>query len=539
MFKAFGAFAVAVVEGAAGSRIRTKNIFRRGGRKGRSSCSNASHAVGFSFRTAPEFHRTICAVGRESQAAEAEIDVVDRVFRQRGDPQFEAAWPSLENDGSMMSMPKQRSLWMDALWLSLLAIYILAGAALVPFHGDESTLIFMGRDYYHGLAKIVHDDSSDTERHLRMLNGTIAKTIYGWIAVSSGLRLDELNNQWRWDKDYAYNRDTNRIPDDDLLYKGRLASAFQLILALLAFFLFVRMTIHRPAAWLAGALFALHPTILLNGRRAMMEGSHLLGMMLVLLAAAWLMRGRKWWGYPALGAAAGFAIATKHPNVIVMALAFFACFSLGLVQAIRQRQTFAKIMAGLWAAGLLMLLVFYALNPAWWASPLASAQQALPLRTKLMEKQVQTFGGYPSLGERIDGFFRYVFAGEIQYFEVSDWAGHDVIQAQIGVYQGSGLAGVGADGSGAGGLLFLLLALFGSIHLCRNDGIPWSYRWLLLVWGLGMMTLTFILTPLPWARYYLPTLPFMASMAAYSLLTLAECIWKQIKAAGYGFTVLD
>ena len=85
----------------------------------------------------------------------------------------------------------------------LLTLYVLAGAAIVPFHGDESTQIFMGRDYYHGLAEIVHDDSSRipaTERHLRLLNGTIAKTIYGWIAASSAISLDELNNQWRWDK---------------------------------------------------------------------------------------------------------------------------------------------------------------------------------------------------------------------------------------------------------------------------------------------------------------------------------------------------
>ena len=442
----------------------------------------------------------------------------------------------------MMLTPKQRLMGMDALWLGLLTLYVLAGAALVPFHGDESTQIFMGRDYYHGLAEIVHDDSSRipaTERHLRLLNGTVAKTIYGWITVSSGLRLDKLNEQWDWEADYAYNRDTHRIPNDHLLRMGRLASAFQLALAVWVFFGFARLTMGRPAAWLASSLFALHPAVLLNGRRAMMEGSHLLGMMLVLLAAAWLMRGRQWRACLALGAAAGFAIAAKHPNVIVAALAFFACFSLALVQAIRRRQGLAKAVAGLLAAGLLMLLIFYALNPGWWLAPLSTARTALQLRANLLRNQTATFSSYASAAERADGFFRFVFAGEAQYFEVPAWAGYDVIRAQIETYQGSGLAGLGVDGSRLGGWLFLLLAIGGGLHFVRNKRIRREYRWLMLVWGLGMMTLTFTLTPLPWARYYLPALPFAASMTAYGLLTLAARIWKQIKTAGYGFTVLD
>lgn len=442
----------------------------------------------------------------------------------------------------MTLTPKQRLMGMDALWLGLLTLYVLAGAAIVPFHGDESTQIFMGRDYYHGLAEIVHDDSSRipaTERHLRLLNGTIAKTIYGWIAASSAISLDELNNQWRWDKDYAYNRGSNRIPDSDLLHKGRLASALQLALAVWVFFGFARLTMGRPTAWLASALFALHPAVLLNGRRAMIEGSHLLGMMLVLLAAAWLMRRRPWWGYLALGCAIGLAVAAKHPNVFAAALVFFACFSCDLAQTMRKQRGTARVWGRLLMTGLTALLVFYALNPGWWLAPLSTARTALQIRANLLRNQTATFGGYASAAERADGFFRYVFAGEGQYFEDPAWAGYDVIRVQIETYQGSGLAGLGADGSRLGGWLFLLLAIGGSLHFVRNKRIRREYRWLLLVWGLGMMTLTFILTPLPWARYYLPALPFAASMAAYGLLTLAARIWKQIKTPGYGFTVLD
>ena len=451
----------------------------------------------------------------------------------------------------MATASKQLPLWIDALWLGLLALYIMAGAAAVPFHGDESTQIYMGRDYYYQFADAdrfkaargVSEVGSLTEQELRLLNGTISKTIYGWIAASSDIPLEKLNEQWDWEADYGYNRDTNRIPKSHLLRMGRLASSLQLALAVLAFFCFVKMTIHRPAAWLASALFALHPAILLNGRRAMMEGSHLLGMTLILLAGAWLMRGGRWWAYAALGAAAGFAAATKHPNVITAALVFFACFSLSLFRAMRdwkgQWRSFVRAVIGLAAAGLIALLVFYALNPAWWPSPLASARQALPLRTGLLEKQMQVFGGYGSLGERADGFFRYVFAGEVQYFEDPAWAGYDVIGVQIQAYQASGLAGAVIGGSSLVGLLFLFLTLSGSVHLVGSADIPAAYRWLLMIWGAGMAALIFLFTPLPWGRYYLPLIPFAASMAAYGLWALAAAIRKQIKASGYGFAVLD
>ena len=445
-----------------------------------------------------------------------------------------------------MSGSHQLPQWADALWLGLLAVYVLAGAALVPFHGDESTQIYMGRDYYYlteaDLSKILYDHNESgslTEQQLRLINGTVAKTIYGWIAVSQGLPLDELNEQWDWEGDYAYNHDTNRIPNSHLLRLGRLASAFQLTLAVAAFFCFVKLTLGRPSAYLAAALFALHPVILLNGRRAMMEGSHLLSMMLVLLAGIWLMRERKWRPYLALGIAAGFAIATKHPNAIVAALVFFACFSYGLVQAMRERRGIVQTLGGFLAAGLLTLLVFYALNPAWWESPLQSAAQALSLRLGLLRQQTDFFDGYASLAERMDGFFRYGFVGETQYFEVPNWAGYAAIRAQIGVYESSGLAGLAIGGSSLVGLLFLLLTLLGSIHLIRNGDIPWAYRWLFMVWGVGITAITFIATPLPWARYYLAVLPFVASMTAYSLWILAVRIWKGIKTQGYGFIILD
>ena len=37
----------------------------------------------------------------------------------------------------------------DVFWLGILSSYLLSGLSLVPFHADESTLVFMSRDYHY------------------------------------------------------------------------------------------------------------------------------------------------------------------------------------------------------------------------------------------------------------------------------------------------------------------------------------------------------------------------------------------------------
>ena len=42
-----------------------------------------------------------------------------------------------------------QSRWIDILWCLCTTAYILAGIQDVPLHGDESTQIYMGRDFYY------------------------------------------------------------------------------------------------------------------------------------------------------------------------------------------------------------------------------------------------------------------------------------------------------------------------------------------------------------------------------------------------------
>lgn len=432
-----------------------------------------------------------------------------------------------------MKQVKSAHAAVDVICLALLALYIMGGAAIVPFHGDESSKIYIGRDFYYlflegDREKITHRakrSAGPGEYRANLASGSVSNMIYGWLAASSGYAITDLNDDWHWGRDYKSNLESNRVPDARLLRIARLASAAQLASAAALVYACARMTINRPTALLASLLFAAHPTLLLNGRRALQEGSHLLAIMLVLAVAAWLIRHRRWWGYGLLGACAGFAIAAKHSSAFTVAIVFLALHGLSihesLVTSDSRKRLKTRLLAGVLMAGIVALLVFYLLNPGWWDAPLETAAEVLSERSALLERQAGVYGGYQSLGQYAKGFFRFVLMGEVQYFEDQQWSGYVEISEQIQTYERSGWAGASVGGATVAGLIMLSLVAAGSILLLRDRDISYQNRALLLFWGGGTAAIVFALTPLPWARYYLPVLPFALMMAAYALTRMA------------------
>lgn len=429
--------------------------------------------------------------------------------------------------------------WIDFIWLSLIVIYVLAGVNLVPFHGDESTLTYMGRDYYYhfvegDMSKVTYDERwsiSPSEQHLRLLNGTVPKYLFGWITYVSGNAIEGINGQWDWGTDYRSNNNRGNIPTEALLSPARTVSAIQLAIALALFFGIARLVFNRPIAYLASLYLTLNPAILINGRRAMMEGSHLLGMILVIFAGLLLIHQRKWWQFIILGLVSGFALAAKHPNAIVIALIFIACTSYVIIQSIRENKTLNRqalqFVGVLSLSGLLALVVFYGMNPAWWGAPLERASEVLTLRNELLDLQIQQFDTYFTLSDQINGLLNFVFVAQPQYYEVPTWSLYPQITDQIQAYESSLWSGFAIGGSQTGGLLVAVLMLFGVVHLFRNTTINAEFRWLILLWGIGITVITFMLTPLEWQRYYLPIYPFVGLMLAYAVYTIANTILKR------------
>ena len=161
------------------------------------------------------------------------------------------------------------------------------------------------------------------------------------------------------------------------------------------------------------------------------------------------------------------------------------------------------------------------------------------MRQDLLRSQVEGLGGYDSLAEQIGGFFQYVFVGERQYFEAPSWARIDLLTSQIASYESSGLAGLLFIGESSWlGMICLALSLAGLVFVARNASISAEVKTLVLAWIGSSALFTLILTPLPWARYYLPLLPAMILLVAYALTVIASALRMHLSASADDHTVL-
>lgn len=229
-----------------------------------------------------------------------------------------------------MTEPRKRIA--DFAFLLALMLYILWGVPLVPAHGDEFMQMSLARDYFSlsegNFAALGYTPpiERDTQQYLRLLNGTINQATIGLVWRLSGRTADQLPEIYAWAMPYRWNEQNNRVPDDDALVVARWASAIFTALGLIPIFMLGWHLRLRSLAYPAALLYALHPVILLNGRRAMMEGSLLFFTLMSLYwlvalivaehsatARGFMVRLPAWMRYSGLGLLLGFCVPRNIP----------------------------------------------------------------------------------------------------------------------------------------------------------------------------------------------------------------------------------
>lgn len=405
----------------------------------------------------------------------------------------------------------------DVAWVVALALYALAGYRNVPFHGDESTQIHMSRAYHTlfqagDLDAVLYTATPDdpAEQDLRLLNGTVSKYVYGLAWDLAGLTVDDLNAQWLWDAPWDWNIADNHKPSDELLYAARLGSALMLAASVWVVFAIGWIAGRgRGAAYAASLVYVMTPVVLINGRRAMMEGALLLTETLVVLAGLVLLRAlqrdrARGWHYAALGLAAGLALSSKHTTLIAVGIVFVVVAA-GAFGA-RDRTIRGRHLLWMCGAGVLALAVFLLLNPAWWSDPLHMPGRVWDLRQGLIEGQKAGYGSYAGTMEHIEGLIRRVADGTPQYYEVDIWG--RFIGDEITAYETHPWTGVN------GGVIGAFVRLAGVVLATGALVNRWSdpATRLALAWFWVTALLLFVLTPFDWQRYYLPLQPALAVM---------------------------
>jgi 4-amino-4-deoxy-L-arabinose transferase-like glycosyltransferase len=429
-------------------------------------------------------------------------------------------------------MQKRIVRYWPVIWLVILGLYMLAGTTLTPFHGDESTQIFMSRDYadqfmQRDLSAIAYRDPPrvSTEQELRLLNGTLNKYLIGLAWHSGGFGVADLNEQWDWGAGWDYNQQNGHMPSAALLQAARWPSSLLMAAGVVVVFVLGWVAGGPLTAYLASLYYALCPPLLVNGHRAMMEGSLTFFSLLTVLCGVWFARQGTWWAAAVLGVAAGLAVASKHSAV-------FAVVGVLVGVILNHKSTKdTKQFLKLFFSGFVAFIVFYAVNPAWWGDPFTRAGQVLTLRQELLTLQSEVFGGYADPLDALAGFGRQVLVALPQYYEVSGWEGF--ISEQIAAYEASPWRGVSIGGTMLGALVLGVMLVMGAWGLLRR--LCDSAVGVVGGWVLAVVLSTLLLTPLEWQRYYVPAYPAVGLLAAVG----ATQLWRWLRRSDKGFNLKD
>ncbi|MCC6973884.1 MAG: phospholipid carrier-dependent glycosyltransferase [Anaerolineae bacterium] len=428
-----------------------------------------------------------------------------------------------------MNEPRKRLA--DVIFLAALMIYILSGIRAVPPHGDEYMQMSMARDYF--LVRAGQWDQLaysppvqlDSGQYLRLINGVINKYLIGLVWELSGRDPDALPGIYVWDMPLEWNQAQGNVPTLESLHLARLPSALLTALGLIPIFLLGWNLRLRSLAYPAALLYGFHPVILLNGERAMMEGSLMLFSLCAIYwtvalvvaehsatAEGYLKRLPRFVRYALLGVWVGLAAASKHTGIIVGGAALLGTLAAALAKD-KLGKTWRPAMLYTLLAGMVAGGVWFGLNPAFWRSPLSTLGETLRLRAELLNRQTESSdAAFADLGGGMGAILREPFLAPPQYAEAPGWI--EALGESIQRYQSSPVNGW--DWGAIIGLLLTLLALLGLVGLALDARRRDLIAWVILIWA-GAAGAASLAVPLDWQRYYLPLILVAIILAASGL----------------------
>jgi hypothetical protein len=460
--------------------------------------------------------------------------------------------------------------------LGLLSWFFLSGLQAVPFHPDESTQLFMSADFNavltNPLQLTFHPNAKgDLKQHYRLIDAPLTRYILGFGRTIGGF--PALRADWDWSKTWDENAQAGALPNEDLLYAGRVAVTLLLPLGLLFLYLTGKQVEGGMTGLWATLLLGLNALMLLHGRRAMAEGALIFGVAFFLWS---LFQGdRRPW---LTGLAIAIAFNAKQSTLALLPVGLLAVAWLPGGASIDLRKIGVNIAEYL---GVFILLTF-ALNPVFWNSPVQTIQIAIHERHDLLERQVadtQRLAPEKVLDsprERLVAILANLYATPPMFYEVGNY----IEETQSAEVEYLKKPGHGLFRGLAGGGVMLFITLFGfamSLLYLRAigdapreppEGLPVRYadqkplpepvsgseRYretfgrsengsfqtfstlrnprdrkrraiiLLVIASAAQFSALLLAVPLPWQRYVIPLVPFAALWAGIGLANLISAV---------------
>lgn len=415
--------------------------------------------------------------------------------------------------------------WLSWLTLALLSGFALWGAAGVPFHPDESTQLFMSRDFESLFTRPGEllwrpDNAADLRTRYRTLDPPLTRYWLGLARLVAGQ--PALPVDWDWSRSWEDNQQAGALPSASLLLAGRLAVTLCLPFSLWLVWRTGAALGGELTGWLALILLGLNALVLLHGRRAMAEGALLLGVCLALWS--FLHADRRPW---LAGLAVAIAFNAKYSTFPLVGIGLLAVLW-PVTGTFNGRRMLSNALVYLAVFGLVTL----ALNPFLWGNPPAALQAAWNNRQDLLARQVADTARLApdqlldTPGQRLLALLVNLYLAGPAFAEVGNYLAQTA--AVEGAYLANPLHSV-LRGLLPGGLLFALgLAGMAILALRFGRGAREKSRAQLLVWlaTLAQAAGLLLTVPLPWQRYVIPLVPFTCLWASAALGSLSQPVLK-------------
>ncbi len=392
----------------------------------------------------------------------------------------------------------------------LYCVYFLSGVQSVPFHPDESTNIFMSRDFsilFSRPAELFWNPQreGDPVQRYRELDAPITRDLIGLAGALTGTDLQSAD--WDWTRNWAQNVQAGAMPDPRQLLISRLAIAL-LFPGTLYFIYKTGTKLAGPwVGFLCAAVLAAHPLALLHARRAMAEGMLLLGVAFFIYAVvAW---PRKAW---LIGLAAVIAVNSKQSAYALVPIGLLAIAwsayknGASLRRIVLQSATYFGI----------LLAGIFLLNPILWSQPIRAFQASWTARQDLVFRQLDDLRRVApnktldNPGIRLGVAVTNLYIAPPAYEDYPNYATE--ISSQAAIYRSLPGNEIPLGIPGGGVLIFLTLIglIYGFASSHHGNHETQIQFWLVLA-GTIIQALALSLTvPLPYQRYFLPLLPWIA-----------------------------
>lgn len=408
----------------------------------------------------------------------------------------------------------------------LIGIFFLIGIEGVPFHPDESSLLYQSRDLEKlftdpSLLVWVSEHTGEVDQTYRLLNPPIPKYLIGIGRILAGYDSQSVEVDWNWSATWDENADRGAIPERKLLLGSRLAITAVLLCTMVPLILIAKKISGTKLAIVVVLIFGIHSLALLHGRRAMSEGPLIFGSTLAILG---IMEAK---GRPGL-AGLGTAIAASSK------LSAVALIPVGILAILWRRggevSTTRKPYRQFLMFSAVTVFVTFILNPVLWSNPLAGIGGIWNSRVEFSARQRESIQAVSpeqileTPAQRVVAIIGMMFFRAPQTSEVANYIEktRSFEQAYL-----DNPANTLISGSIGGGVAFVFTIFGIAISIFQLKQFSWEKKRLvaLLLIGAGAQASALIIAnAIPFQRYYIPLLPFVILLMGIGIINTPQAI---------------